>query len=384
MTRTACLVLAVLALARPARANWNGPQERVPVERLLKNVERYAKAHPKDAASRYVLGRLHSLNASGVNALPRYREPADDVLPEFTDHEPLVPYSPATASTLAELDAAIAAFDQALALDPKLSAAWLGKGWCLEQRAILKKESLAPAYQAYAKAFDRHAHAPANTGPGAPSLDEEVAESLERVAKQLPAEQRDGALDRAVAAFRREAENTTRWVSPVLLALDGVPALAPHVDAQAQVRFDLDASHQRRTWPWLEPTAALLAFDPDGCGRIRDGEQLFGNVTWWIFWPDGYRALAALDDDGDGFLTGAELRGLVVWIDRNRDGRSEPGEVIDVRAFGIERIAVEPEGLREGVPFVARGARLRDGRALPSFDWTPRSQPTWPLARAGR
>jgi hypothetical protein len=54
--------------------------------------------------------------------------------------------------------------------------------------------------------------------------------------------------------------------------------------------------------------------------------------------------LAALDDDGDGRLEGAELDGLAVW-----------------RATGLE----------DGVPANPRGLGLRDGTTRPTCDWTP-------------
>jgi hypothetical protein len=49
---------------------------------------------------------------------------------------------------------------------------------------------------------------------------------------------------------------------------------------------------------------------------IRDARQLFGSRTWWIFFRDGYEALSVLDDNRDGQLTGAEMEGIAVWVDR--------------------------------------------------------------------
>jgi hypothetical protein len=36
--------------------------------------------------------------------------------------------------------------------------------------------------------------------------------------------------------------------------------------------------------------------------------QLFGNVTFWMFWSNGFEAMRALDDNQDGTLAGGELR----------------------------------------------------------------------------
>lgn len=71
---------------------------------------------------------------------------------------------------------------------------------------------------------------------------------------------------------------------------------------------------------------------------------MFGSVTFWIFWRDGYEALRSLDDDQDGILSGAELRGMALWQDRNGNGVSdEQGEVRSVAEWGITAISCAGE-----------------------------------------
>ena len=111
-------------------------------------------------------------------------------------------------------------------------------------------------------------------------------------------------------------------------------------------------------------------------GKITSGLQLFGNVTWWLFWKDGYEPLAALDNDRNGRLEGAELQGIAVWFDRNGNGIADPGEVVSLRSLGITSIAVHSAGLTDGVPANTNGVQLRDGSSLPTFDWTPTSLPS--------
>ena len=60
-----------------------------------------------------------------------------------------------------------------------------------------------------------------------------------------------------------------------------------------------------------------------------------------MFFENGYQALAALDDDGDGYLTGKELEGLAVWRDKNGNGICDAGEVVPVGQLGIVGIGVE-------------------------------------------
>jgi hypothetical protein len=87
---------------------------------------------------------------------------------------------------------------------------------------------------------------------------------------------------------------------------------------------------------------------------------------------DGYQALEALDDSGDSVLSGNELRGLAVWRDLNSYGIADPGEVTPIEEIGIAHIAVHADATVTPGPSPAStsGIRMKDGRVLPSFDWT--------------
>ena len=96
---------------------------------------------------------------------------------------------------------------------------------------------------------------------------------------------------------------------------------------------------------------------------------MFGSVTFWIFWRDGYAALAALDDNGDGELRGSELRGLALWRDLNCNGVSEPGEVQPVAAFGITAISCDSQPLSANATWNPCGVTFADGTVRPTYDW---------------
>src|SRR5690349_922453 len=96
---------------------------------------------------------------------------------------------------------------------------------------------------------------------------------------------------------------------------------------------------------------------------------MFGNVTFWIVWPDGYEALLALDDNRDGILTGAELQGLAVWNDHNGNGISEPGEVISVEALGIQSISCRSQTDATGMHWSREGVSFINGLSRPTYDW---------------
>ncbi|HYG74573.1 MAG TPA: hypothetical protein VEK08_06170 [Planctomycetota bacterium] len=140
----------------------------------------------------------------------------------------------------------------------------------------------------------------------------------------------------------------------------------------AIVRFDMNGDGIEDEIPWVKPDTAILVWDPQQRGNITSGRQLFGSVTWWIFWRDGYEALSALDDNHDGELRGTELRGLAIWRDANSNGVSEAGEVMPVESTQIASLfttstTVVSPGNSPANPF---GLKLKDGRALPTYDWT--------------
>ena len=141
------------------------------------------------------------------------------------------------------------------------------------------------------------------------------------------------------------------------------------VDRLARVRFDADGSGPRE-WTWITPEAGWLVYDADDRGTITSALQLFGGVTFWLFWSNGYEPMRALDDDANGELSGAELQHLAIWHDRNRDGVSDRGEVQSLAAHGIVALSCDYVA-GDGARFAAvspRGVRFSDGRTRPTYD----------------
>jgi hypothetical protein len=98
---------------------------------------------------------------------------------------------------------------------------------------------------------------------------------------------------------------------------------------------------------------------------------LFGNVTFWLFWRNGYEALAVLDDDRDGKLQGAELAGLALWHDRNGNGISEDGEVQPLAAHGIVALSCRYQRdfqHPDHIVFAPAGVGFADGSSRPTYD----------------
>ena len=92
---------------------------------------------------------------------------------------------------------------------------------------------------------------------------------------------------------------------------------------------------------------------------------MFGSVTFWIFWKNGYEALSALDDNGNGVVTGHELEGLA----QNSNGVSDPGEVRTVESWGIQALSCHYCRHPAGIVFSPRGVVFHGGTTRPTYDW---------------
>lgn len=163
-------------------------------------------------------------------------------------------------------------------------------------------------------------------------------------------------------------------VTPIIFGMEG-GSLSSLLDDRVATRFDLDGTGRGMRWEWVRPTTAILAWDPEKTGRISSGQKLFGSVSWWLMFRNGYEALDALDDNRDGEVSGVELNGLAVWFDRNSSGVSEPGEVVPVQELGIAGIRTTAKKMEGISPCNREGLRMADGRVLPTYDWIAKSVP---------
>jgi hypothetical protein len=128
--------------------------------------------------------------------------------------------------------------------------------------------------------------------------------------------------------------------SPLVLDLgdDGIETTS----AAAGVKFDLLNVGALQT-AWLAGGKdALLALDRDGNGRIDSGAELFGEATAGLPQENGFEALTALDSNKDGKLDrrDAAFGKLVLWSDRNGDGRSDASELSTLRQKKIRSLAL--------------------------------------------
>ena len=348
---------------------------KVPVQRLARNLEERLKKNPDDVELRLNLARLYAmayaLKATEFDATQK----EDNLRPFFGYLEPNVPKNVQKAHSResiqrarADLARAIQTYEEVLARAPENPLAHIGHAWALEQSG-----DRARAIAAYRKAIEYAWPKDRERRGFMMHQDPITLEAAERLEALLD-EQADA---KELAELRQKADelrSKPRAITPIAVVLSGDTARSP-LDPDARVVFDADGSALPRRWTWISRDAGWLVYDADGDGRITSALQLFGTVTFWLFWENGYHALGALDDDADGELRGAELAHLAIWQDANQNGVSEPGEVKPLSAHGIVALSSRSEKGSDAslAAYAPRGASFADGTSRPTFDVILRS-----------
>jgi tetratricopeptide (TPR) repeat protein len=395
------VLLAALYGAAPAYGLWVGssPQS-VPVERLISNLQaRFAKEPTNEvmvaslaraysmaygtkveslkpsrflpnefylaASHEIVPGQLaftaRSLAAFEKTAGPQFgftRRPAPSMIlsneVELTSREERL-------TRRKYLTNAIHFYQIASKLNPSNAFTQLGLGWCLQEKG---ETSVALNHYRIAldlASLDRENH----TLYGA--WNDFAAEVSWYILPLLnPVKDKDEI--RKLSTFLRKPNpDLSRRYTPLVVPLKDGMNYRDCIQAGAQCSFDLDGSGPAK-WSWITPGAGWIVFDLAGKGQITSGLQLFGNVTFWLFWKNGYDALAALDDDQNGWISGNELKHIGIWQDENSNGQSEPGEVQPVAAWGIAALNTLFVRNEEGIIWSELGVQFIDGKVRPTYD----------------
>lgn len=401
----ATLIAATLCgwlTASSASAMFLRPPQ-VPTERLIRNITAYLQANPNDAEAHFLLARVNYI--AFVHRSPTIQandEGNDQRLPKITDprlqghdrNDPKI----SEAKAIEHARAAVQLFRKAITLDEKKALYHLGLAGVFEQAAPLAQkigppdtlkpvteklpEQTADAPRMYASEavkhnliayrMDRKAALAADHvfHPFFPTA-YEAGKAVQRLVKQY-----ELSLDRKVLDQIDEdlaaIDAKPMAITPIIFRIAGpAPRLLDDLLAKTHtVPFDLDGDGDAELRPWVRPDTAILVWDPDQTGRITSGRQLFGNMTFFMLFSDGYRALDALDDDRDGQLADEELTGLAIWHDRNTNGISEPGEVTPIAGTPIHAIRTQSRSLHNGLhPMNPTGLTLDDGATRPTWDW---------------
>ncbi len=397
----ASVLISGVLIAIPAVAKWSMGTE-MPVERLIKNTNDYIKLHPKDATGYYTLGRiqsaafamhtdkLHSYNGDKPNSLPQ-------VVPGYPQHSQQRENKFAVSSAdIKLLEASINNYKTATDLAPTNGAATFGLGFECEEAlrfptvfaalkmtlvkttaavgpGVVAKETVRQyALKSYRAAFNLSINEDMKPTLSRELISQEAAEGIIRLQANITLNRTDQAEIETLKSKIKDLQGVARPFTPILIDLHNRSDHSALISKTKIVRFDLSGQNANQKWPWVTPDTGILVWDPHQTGKITSGLQLFGSVTWWLFWNDGYGPLAALDDNHDGWLKGAELKGICVWFDRNGNGISDTGEVVSLSSIGIKGIAVSSRGVSGGAPYNSNGVQLTNGKYATSYDWIPK------------
>lgn len=386
--------MGAIALASiAAYCEWAAPKSNIPIERLIKVSEAKHKANPKDAVPLYHLGRLHSLlfsSASNVTEVYYESDEKDFSFPPY--HTIRVKRNgdkPLTSSEVKELNLSLEFYSQATKADPsqalfKFGLAWMHmeaspyasqvtwKGAPTEKTpTAFLKSSLEQFRQVYAMAKPKDLEVKTFM-LGIPDI--MLSRETGRIILDLATKPGMGGLKPGekedITKTIETIQKFPQAITPIIFPVSG-GSFDTLINPSASTKFDFTGFKDGKSFPWVTRQAGILVWDPENKGKITSGRQLFGNSTFWMFFDNGYSALASLDDDQNGWLEGRELKGIAVWIDQNENAISEPGEVKAVATHGISRINTMVGDTFAGMPLQLNGIHTKSGDIIPTYDWTP-------------
>lgn len=407
LRRYASLLVAGSIMLQPASGMFIYYETReVPIGRVFTNLQQRLARNTNDFEVTYCLARLHSMAyATNLLSVPIRADNANPML-EHPGYDTAVPGSVQSFSTpqqrraaLDHLTNAIALYERSIVVLKRSTntqeRTWmvvptqLGLSWCLDEAGrtneaikMYRKTLKLAWHMEVIGDFDFrqwvndvwddvrsgrnpvHALRNSSLGPGV-CYSEEIIGYLLRLLDPV----RDASEVAQLKKDKTTLGTMLRAVTPILIPMVVDARFEDLVDQNAGVLFDLDGSGVPRRWGWLTPKAGWLVFDPNKTGHVSSALQMFGNVTFWIFWPNGYEALAALDDNGDGVISGSELDGLAIWNDRNSDGVSDCGEVLPIQSLGIQSISCASQVGANGLRWNPNGVTFTNAHSRPTYDW---------------
>lgn len=367
-----CLAIAA-AFSASGRAEYAPVDlEKIPVDRLVRNLEKRVAEHPTQMVPRFNLARLHAMAyAQKINEVQILRGKPD--MGAWFGYDPAhVPFKAVKSTDEAKLKAAKLHLEKAIALyesivktAPDHLTANLGLAWCIDQSGDKQK-----AITAYRDVIDKAWPKEKDLKYGGLGVHPVTAEAAGYLIPLLDKE-KDKLEIASLQQRVKKLENLPREVTPIAIPLRNGLKASDLEDRAAAVAVDADGSGLLRKWTWITRDAGWLVYAAKPTVKITSALQLFGNVTFWCFWDNGYQALASLDENGDGKLTGKELIGLAIWRDANANGVCEPGEVRPLADYGIIGLSCQCERDNEHPDRIwhsPKGVTYRDGTTRPTFD----------------
>ena len=110
--------------------------------------------------------------------------------------------------------------------------------------------------------------------------------------------------------------------------------------------FDYAGDGNQVKTAWADPNCGFLVRDLNKNGQIDNGSEMFGNFTVLKngnIADNGFDALAELDLNGDGIIDRSEATaaGIMIWQDKNTNGKVDPGEMLTFEQAGIMSIRTQ-------------------------------------------
>jgi tetratricopeptide (TPR) repeat protein len=341
---------------------------KIPLYRLVVNLENLKASDPDNPHHYYALGRLYAMAYSfKKDTLDAVVKKGDDDYTPFYGFHNLNHFFPVkelkdsskTKFVRGCLNRAIENFNHAISLDTTYIPSWLGLAWSLDQQG--DRET---AIKLYRRILNQ-------TGRQEKSgyISTETVETAGYLVRLLDKEKDSVEISRLQKKISSYKPNY--MISPVLIPLSDFNSFGELVDTSFRARFDLDGTGAAKSWEWITEKAGWLVYLRPG-EKIESGRQLFGNCTFNIFWENGYEAMRSMDDDLDGRLAGPEIEDLAVWQDRNSNGVHEEGETFTLRELQIESLNYSFETLNSRLLKSRAGVKLKNGTTRDSFDWYPK------------
>lgn len=364
---------AILFLAIPLNARFMRPDiEKIPVERLVRNLEALAEKDSKDVTVRFNLARVHAMAfALKTETAEIWKNKIEEGA--WFGHTPaFVPFKGVATkdeakqkAARAHVEKAVQSYKAVLKIEPNHLPAQLGLAWLSEQSG--NKDEAIKAYRAVIeKGWTEE-----SKREGGPLGGNFVTVEAAGYLIPLLDKAKDQAEIKTLKDRAQHLEKLPRPITPIVIPLrDGLNA-SDLEDRKASVAFDADGAGLGRKWSWITKDAGWLVYDPKGAGKISSALELFGNVSFWTFWDNGYQALRVLDDDGDGVLRGRELNGLAIWADANGNGVCDPGEVRPLSNYGIVALDCScrrDAGHSDRIWHSPRGVVFQSGATRLTFD----------------
>ncbi|RFP13729.1 SdrD B-like domain-containing protein [Duganella sp. BJB475] len=135
-------------------------------------------------------------------------------------------------------------------------------------------------------------------------------------------------------------KNDMSWdatITPIAIDLngDGIHTIAR---SAMQGSFDLLGTGKAIQTGWLSASDGFLAVDSNGNGKIDSINELFGGASK----GSGFAKLETYDSNHDGVVDArdAQFSSLLIWQDKNSDGKTDAGELMSLKDAGVASLKV--------------------------------------------